>query len=223
MTSVDTVIHGHHVDISTRFKEHAIEKLARIDRFGVQINSVDLELSKEQNPRLADRAYKVELTCRGKGPVIRAEASSADKYSALDLAVDKLEEQLRRAHDKARIHKSARNAKRIALPDGAPVTAGSNGFSGDHMPRQDSHEVDLHTAINDDELYASGPMVVRQKTHATSPMTIAQAVSEMEMVGHDFYLFHEIESAAPAVVYRRRGFDYGLIRIETVTVAVAEG
>lgn len=210
MTSVDIVIHGRHIDISTRFREHASEKVSRIDRFGVQIDRVDLEVSKESNPRLADRAFKVELTCRGKGPIIRAEASSADKYSALDLAAAKLEEQLRRAHDKARVHKGSRHSKRIVLP-----AEGSEPLSGSpsDLPAQST---DMDAAFgHDDELFASGPIVVRDKTHPTEPMTIEQAVSEMELVGHDFFLFHDIDSDAPAVVYYRKGYDYGLIRIET--------
>ncbi len=99
MAEVEIVVRGRHVDVSSRFRELASEKLARVERFGQPIQRVDVELSKEQNPRLADRAFEVELTCRGKGPVIRAEASAADKYSALDLASGRLEERLRRAHD----------------------------------------------------------------------------------------------------------------------------
>ena len=215
MTSVDIVVHGRHVDVSTRFREQVSEKLARIDRFGIPISSVDVELSKENNPRLAERAYEVELTCRGKGPVIRAEAAAADKYAALDLASGRLAEQLRRAHDRARFHRG-RDAKRIELPAEFPeMVVGAVARPG--LP-----ELGVDDLLGDDEVFASGPVVVRDKTHPTMPMTIEEAVTEMELVGHDFFLFQEVESAAPAVVYRRRGFDYGLIRIETASASAAE-
>lgn len=216
MTDVDIVVHGHHVDVSSRFREHANDKLARVDRFGVQISRIDLELSKETNPRLADKAFTVELTLRGKGPVIRAEAASSDKYSALDLASTRLEERLRRVHDKARVHKGdLRQAKRIDLSAEAELIA--NGA----VPEQPERDF----GVVDDELYSNGPLIVRDKTHDTVPMTIEEAVTEMEMVGHDFFLFHDVDSDAPAVVYHRRGFDYGLIRISTAkaTISANEG
>ena len=218
MTSVEIVVHGRHLDISNRFREHATEKVSRIDRFGVQIDRVDLELSKEPNPRLSDRAFKVELTCRGRGAVIRAEACSADKYSALDLAAGKLEERLRRAHDRSRVHKGSRHSKRIELPaDGAEYASAESARAAVGVEDPDAH------LGHEDEVYAFGPIVVRDKTHPTEPMTIAQAVTEMELVGHDFYLFHDIDSDAPAVVYFRKGYDYGLIRIDTASSGVRSG
>jgi len=208
MTDMQIVIRGRHVDVSPRFRDLADEKLSRIERFGISLTRVDVELFKEPNPRMADQAYKVELTCRGRGPVIRAEASAADEFSPLDIACGKLEEQLRRAHDKSRSHRNGRNAKRIDLP---------STLDGPSLPNEETP--DASAELDSDELYAQGPVVVRDKTHPTEPMTIEQAVTEMELVGHDFFLFHEVESQSPAVVYRRRGFDYGLIRIDTTPVA----
>ncbi len=206
MTEVEIVVRGRHVDVSSRFREQASEKLARVERFGQPIQRVDVELSKELNPRLADRAFEVELTCRGKGPVIRAEASAADKYSALDLASGRLEERLRRAHDKAKIVKGGSNHRKPSeLKTEAAVVAQAES----EEELTDTYQADA------DELFASGPVVVRDKTHPAVPMSIEQAVTEMELIGHDFFLFQEVDSGAPAVVYRRRGYDYGLIRIES--------
>lgn len=207
MTDVELVVHGRHTDVSTRFRDQVSEKVARVDRFGIQISRVDVELSKENNPRLAERAFQVEITCRNSGPVIRAEAHAVDKYSAMDLAIAKLEEQLRRAHDRSRHHYRNTRAKKNGIS--APA-ASSNGHSS--APVAD--EVELED-LTDDEVFALGPVVVRQKVHDTSPMSIEEAVTQMELVDHDFFLFQELETNAPAVVYRRRGFDYGLIRIET--------
>jgi ribosomal subunit interface protein len=206
MTNVEIVVHGRHVDVSSRFRDQVSDKLARIDRFGIQISRVDVELSQEKNPRLSDRAFEVEITCRSKGPVIRAEAWAADKYSAMDVAIGRIEEQLRRAHDRSKDHRKLRMAKR---KDDA-VDAKSDGIEP-VFADSDLEFVD----VLDDEVYAQGPVVVRNKVHAATPMSIAQAVDQMELVGHDFFLFQEIDSSKPAVVYRRRGFDYGLIRIET--------
>lgn len=214
MTDVEIVVHGRHVDVSNRFREQVTDKLARVDRFGIQINRVDVELSKENNPRLADRAFQVELTCRNAGPVIRAEACSADKYSALDLAIDKLEEQLRRAHDRHKHHYRNTKGKNNGAASAAP--ASSNG----HKATAIVDEVELED-LTDDEVFALGPVVVRTKVHDTAPMSVEEAVTQMELVDHDFFLFQEIETNTPAVVYRRRGFNYGLIRIETA-VAVGE-
>ena len=206
MTEVEIVVRGRHVDVSSRFREQASEKLARVERFGQPIQRVDVELSKELNPRLADRAFEVELTCRGKGPVIRAEASAADKYSALDLASGRLEERLRRAHDKSKVVKGGSNHRK---PSEVKVEAAAVAQAEADDELTDTYQADA------DELFASGPVVVRDKTHPAVPMSIEQAVTEMELIGHDFFLFQEVDSGAPAVVYRRRGYDYGLIRIES--------
>ncbi len=205
MTEIEIVVRGRHIDVSSRFREQASEKLARVERFGQPIQRVDVELSKELNPRLADRAFEVELTCRGKGPVIRAEANAADKYSALDLAAGRLEERLRRAHDKSKIVKGGANHRRTSE---VKAEAAVEAQVIDDDRHTDTYQADA------DELFASGPVVVRDKTHPAIPMSIEQAVTEMELVGHDFFLFQEVESGAPAVVYHRRGYDYGLIRIE---------
>lgn len=197
------------MDISERFRTHVNEKLARADRFGLPITHIDVEVSHEANPRQSERAYEVELTCRGKGPVIRAEASSADKYSALDLAWGRLEERLRRAGDKRR----AKRHQRIVLIPSEPQEVLAAGEPADT-------DVELDVTISsagvaeDGTVWAEGPIAVRLKEHVAAPMSVAQAVEAMELVGHDFYLFHEVETGSPAVVYRRRGFNYGLIRLD---------
>jgi ribosomal subunit interface protein len=199
---VDIVVRGRHLDVSERFRTHVVGKLSRADRFGLPINHIDVEVSYEPNPRQADRAFEVELTCRGTGPVIRAEAHAQDKYAATDVALARLEERLRRASDKRR----ARRAEKVVVVPAAelePTAAPS--------AQEPAGEPELP---DDGTVWEEGPIVVRLKQHVTQPMTVGQAVESMELVGHDFYLFHDIESGAPAVVYRRRGFDYGLIRLD---------
>jgi len=194
---VDIVVRGRHLDISQRFREHVGEKLSRIDKFGVALSRIDVEISKETNPRLADRAFEVELTCMGRGPVIRAEATAADKYAALDLAYGRLEERLRRAADRrhARYRKGG-------LPE--PVEM-EEIVAAEVEVEEDDTEADV--------VYEDGPIVVRDKTHETTPMTVGEALHALELVGHDFFLFVDVETGLPTVVYKRRGYDYGLLRI----------
>jgi ribosomal subunit interface protein len=176
--------------------------LERIDKFGIPLRRVDVEVSKEANPRLADRAFEVELTTRANGSVIRAEAAASDKYAALDIAYGRLEQRLRRAADKNRYHRHGAESMRSPRAE---------GFDNLETP---AVEAEAEAAeLDEDTVWEQGPLVVRQKSHETVPMSVEQAVTEMEMIGHDFFLFIDERSGDPAVVYRRRGFDYGLIRV----------
>ena len=196
---VDIVVRGRHVDLSDRFRDHVVDKLGRVDRFGVALSRVDVEVSKESNPRQADRAFEVELTCVGRGPVVRAEATAADKYAALDLAYGRLEERLRRAGER-RTSKHRR---------GGPPVVGVGGevaAAAEEAAEADDTEADV--------VYEDGPIVVRDKTHPSMPMTVSEALHALELVGHDFFLFHDVDTDRPTVVYKRRGYDYGLLRLE---------
>ena len=194
---VDIVVRGRHIDLSQRFREHVVDKLERIDRFGVALSRVDVEVSKESNPRQADRAFEVELTCVGRGPVIRAEATAADKYAALDLAYGRLEERLRRAGE--RRHAKHRRGVLPVGDLGATPTSEASAEADDVEPAG---------------VYEDGPIVVRDKTHPSMPMTVSEALHSLELVGHDFFLFHDVASDQPTVVYKRRGYDYGLMRLK---------
>jgi ribosomal subunit interface protein len=207
--STEVVVHGRHVDLSSRFRDHVTEKLERIGKYGVPIARVDVEVSKETNPRLADRAYEVELTCRSRGPVIRAEAFAGDHYSAFDIAFGRLTERLRRYADRHRPHRGGRHSHRGSLA--------TEPWADDSalLVATETEETAVEVDIDDDAVFEAGPVVVREKTHVASPMTVEEAVTHMELVGHDFYLFQDSDSGLHSVVYRRRGYDYGLIRIDT--------
>ncbi|HET8970832.1 MAG TPA: ribosome-associated translation inhibitor RaiA [Candidatus Nanopelagicales bacterium] len=196
----DIVVRGRHFDLSQRFRDHVGEKLERVDRFGVGLSRIDVEISKQNNPRLADRAFEVELTCVGRGPVIRAEAHADDKYAALDVAYGRLEERLRRAADR-RVDRHRRGAS-LATQPGSTL----DGLTDDVDGAVSTEEPDV--------VYEDGPVVVREKTHSSTPMSVADALHAMELVGHDFFLFHDIESGVATVVYKRRGYDYGLLRLD---------
>lgn len=192
---MEVVVTGRHCEVSDRFRSHAAEKLSRLEKYDHRIIRVDVEVEQEHNPRQADRAIRVELTAFSRGPVVRAEAASADKMSALDLALDKMESQMRRAADRRRVRKGRQSGSAAQL---ATLVA----------------EPPALTEVDEPDELGEGPMVVREKVHQAAPMTLDQALYEMELVGHDFYLFVDKESERPSVVYRRKGYDYGVIALD---------
>ncbi|MFT4189083.1 MAG: ribosome-associated translation inhibitor RaiA [Aeromicrobium sp.] len=206
---MEIVVTGRNSEISDRFRERVHEKLQRIGKFDSRqrINRVDVEVTHEKNPRQHDRAARVELTVRSKGPVIRAEACAGDQASALDAAVDKLHTRLRRAVDRRRIHHGQHNPTSLA-----EATADApEELIAEVVPSADAAPEPAPPV----RIEGDGPMVVREKTHTAPAMTLDQALYEMELVGHDFYLFVEKDSMQPSVVYRRQGYDYGVIHLVT--------
>ena len=169
---------------------------------------MQVEVEKERNPRQHDRAVRVELTAFSKGPVIRAEAAAEDKMAALDLALDKMAAQMRRAADRRRVHHGSRTPVSVGQ-----ATSGLTGAAEGVMLIEDDTIV-TERLVGPIAVTGDGPLVVREKSHPASPMTLDQALYEMELVGHDFYLFVDKESERPSVVYRRKGYDYGVISLD---------
>ncbi|WP_043604988.1 MULTISPECIES: ribosome hibernation-promoting factor, HPF/YfiA family [Protofrankia] len=209
---MDIVVKGRHTAVPERFREQAEAKIAKLERFDHKAFRVDAELSREHNPRMAGVRERVELTVFSRGPVIRAEAAAADPYAALDLAAAKLAERLRRAADRRIRHNGA---GRVSLAQSAQsaqaATARPSGLP-------DAGALDASAVAAGDADYGvadPSPMIVREKIHRATPMTLDDALSNMELVGHDFYLFCDAHTGLPSVVYRRCGYDYGLIRLES--------
>src|SRR5690348_4925769 len=141
-----------------------------------------------------------------RGPVVRAEACAKDFYSALDLAINKLDARLRRSADRRRVHRG-----RHAPVSVAEATAGlPTDLPSFEPPAQETPYAEV--AEQDDN---QPWRIVREKEHPADPMTVDDALFQMELVGHDFYLFHDKESGRPSVVFRRRGYDYGLLSLES--------
>ena len=208
---MDVVVTGRHCEVSDRFRSHVTDKLARLEKHDHRIIRVQVEVDKEANPRQSDRAVRVELTAFSKGPVIRAEAAADDKMGALDLAVDKMAAQMRRAADRRHGHR-ARGTKAETAAELAAL-AEQNGAAAFAVAEADGTEVSTRQ-VGPITVTGEGPLVVREKTHPAARMTLDQALYEMELVGHDFYLFVDKESEKPSVVYRRRGYDYGVISLD---------
>jgi len=208
---VDIVVKSRHCDVTDRFRDHVSDKLSRLLKYDHRVIRVDVEVTAERNPRLASRAWRVELTVHSRGPVVRAEAAADDKMSALDGAWDKLEARVRKAADRRRIHRGQRAPMSLAEAT-APVASNGTAPTGT-MTAEDEDDLSAVHHTGPLEVVGDGPPIVREKTHTTAPMTLDQALYEMELVGHDFFLFVDRQTEQPSVVYRRRGYDYGVIRL----------
>jgi ribosomal subunit interface protein len=211
---MEIVVRGRNVEVPEHFRQHVWDKLTLLDRFDgkLKILRIDVELLHEKNPRQSGNCQRVEITLRGKGPVIRAEACAPDFYSALDLAVGRLDARLRRAADRRRVHHGRRTPQSVRLT-GNTADAAADRTAADSIDRD--RELAEGPYVTDLDEHLPG-RVVREKQHPATPMTVDQALHEMELVGHDFYLFQCAETGQPTVVYRRHAFDYGLIRLTEV-------
>lgn len=197
---MDVVVRGRNVEVPEHFRQHVAEKIERVERYDHRIIRVDVELYHERNPRQSASCQRVEVTCATRGPVVRAEACASDFYRALDAAVAKLDSRMRRAADRRRVHRGARTPTSVAAATSAIEV---DGVAVATLDRSDEQP-------RDEEF---GGLVVREKEHLAEPMTIDRALFQMELVGHDFYLFSDAETGRPSVVYRRKGYDYGVIRL----------
>ncbi|MPZ60789.1 MAG: ribosome-associated translation inhibitor RaiA [Propionibacteriales bacterium] len=206
---MDVVVKGRHCEVSDRFRQHVEAKLARLEKLAYKVIRVEVEVYKERNPRLSGQAVRVELTMRSRGPVMRAEAAAEDKMAALDMAVDRLQTRMRKAADRRRVHHGSRTPVSVSQ---ATAAISGNGSMAAPAETEDEDVLDEHR-VGPLTVVGDGPPVVREKTHRSYPMTLDQALYEMELVGHDFFLFVDKESKRPSVVYRRKGYDYGVIRL----------
>lgn len=221
---MDLVVKGRNVEVPEHYRVHVADKLAKVERYDHKLIRVDVELFHERNPRQSDHCQRIEITCASRGPVVRAEACAKDFYSALDAAIAKLDTRLRRAADRRRVHRGRHAPVSVAAataglpvadsgdsvvatltapaPVPVPAPARSNG-AGRPTPEPEFDEYD------DEQPWH----IAREKLHPAEPMTVDDALFQMELVGHDFYLFLEKDSGRPSVVYRRKGYDYGIIAL----------
>ncbi|RBY74758.1 ribosome-associated translation inhibitor RaiA [Geodermatophilus sp. TF02-6] len=203
---MEIVVRGRNVEVPEHYRQHVEDKVGQLDRFDgkLKILRIDVELFHEKNPRQSGKCQRVEITLRGKGPVVRAEAAAPDFYAALDLAAGKLDHRLRKAADRRRVHHGRRTPATVRVAGGAD-TGVLESLDRDRQLAEGPHVTDL-----DEHLPGR---VVREKHHPATPMTVDQALHEMELVGHDFFLFQCADTGRPTVVYRRHAYDYGLIRL----------
>jgi ribosomal subunit interface protein len=201
--NAEVVVKGRNVEVPDHFRIYVSEKLSRLERFDRTIYLFDVELDHERNRRQRKNCQHVEITARGRGPVVRGEGCADSFYAALESAVCKLESRLRRSKDRRKVHYGDKTPVSLAQATALNALPETPAMQGDDTPRSDGVAADEHEPGR----------IVRTKEHPAKPMTIDDALYEMELVGHDFFLFHDKQSDKPCVVYRRHAYDYGLIRL----------
>ncbi|MCC7127685.1 MAG: ribosome-associated translation inhibitor RaiA, partial [Microbacteriaceae bacterium] len=195
------------------FRDYAEEKSQKVSHLADRAIAFEVKVSRHNEKNGVNGDDRVELTVIGPGPMVRAEATGQDKYAAFDLALDKLMERLRRAKDRGKVTKSGKR-RPVSLRE-----ASGEGFKVVDITPVDPALLEQVTTgsipvIAQEDEEAWSPVVIRKKVFAASPMTVDDALYRMELVGHDFYLFIDSETDRPSVVYRRKGWDYGVIGLD---------
>ncbi|MGV1089317.1 MAG: ribosome hibernation-promoting factor, HPF/YfiA family [Mycobacterium sp.] len=200
----DVRLTGRNVEIPDHYRVYVAQKLSRAERIDHSIQRFDVELAHEKNRRQRKNAQHVEITAHaGRGPVVRGEGRADTFYGAFEAAVHKLESRLRRTKDRQKVHYGDKTP--VSLHQATALEL-EEAFK--RIAESPDGEVQ---AVQVDELEPG--QIVRIKEHEAKPMTVDDALYEMELVGHDFFLFHDKESDRPSVVYRRHAYNYGLIRL----------
>ncbi|MGO4955752.1 ribosome hibernation-promoting factor, HPF/YfiA family [Luteococcus sp. Sow4_B9] len=195
---MDIVVTGRHCTISDAVREQVAERLASVEKLRDRVIRTEVEFTNVESKGNPNDNMLCEITLRSKGPVVRAEAYAEDKMVAFEKAMDKLKTQLRKASDRRKNHRGLRPHHVVSVIDPSPETV-------DPGPETKN--------VAGLQVTGEGPLVVREKEFTSTPLSLAQALDEMELVGHDFFLYVDEESGRPSVVYRRKGYDYGVIHL----------
>jgi ribosomal subunit interface protein len=203
-------ISARNLAVSERFKEYVAERAHKVEQFAHKVQELSIKVTRHDHSRNSGPEDQVELTVHHGGHWVRAEAVAADKFSAFDIAFGKLTERLRRASDKRKVH------------HGRHGSPGTSELTATDFAALDVVPADLELLIgkggadpDNDEIDELGqsPIVIRHKEFKDEPMSVDDALYRMELVGHDFYLFHDSATDKPSVVYRRKGWNYGVITL----------
>jgi ribosomal subunit interface protein len=197
---MDVLITGRHCQIPDDFRARVEERIGSVTKLKDRVMRVEVQVSAHGSRRQPEESTQVEITLRGSGPVVRAEAFAEDKTAAFDHAMDRIKAQLRRASDRRKTHRGLRGSTLVAEPP-MPVAA-----------EEDLDQPKVRNVAGL-EVTGDGPLVVREKRFDATPLTLAQALDEMELVGHDFFLYVDAATGAPSAVYRRKAYDYGVIHL----------
>jgi len=218
---MDITITGRNVGVTDRFREYATEKASKIDHLADKAIAFEVKVARHHETRGSSGDDRVELTLIGPGPLVRAESSGSDKYVAFDLAMAKLVERMRQSKDRKKVHRGKHRPVSLheASADGFSVVD-ITPASVEVLERVATGEIPVQTVDAAEEEYS--PVVIREKVFPSTHMTVSDAVDHMELVGHDFFLFIDAETDRPSVVYRRKGWDYGVIGLEEQEEAPAK-
>jgi len=228
---MELIIVARHIEITDRFRRYVDDKASKITNLADRPLELHITVSRHHGGKGLVGSDRVELTLIGAGPVVRAESDGEDKYAAFDLALGRLLERLRRAKDRKKVHRggahrptslqeaSSAGFRQVDLTPASPedlerVITGAIPTSTMSPQQAAAAEVEAEraAAANEDEVYT--PVIIRKKVFEAPAMTLDDAMYHMELVGHDFYLFVDEETQRPSVVYRRKGWDYGVIGLD---------
>ncbi|MCL1922298.1 MAG: ribosome-associated translation inhibitor RaiA [Propionibacteriaceae bacterium] len=199
---MDVTITGRRIQVTDDFRAQVARRMEELDSRVDKV--IRAEVHAQAEPRGSSEVVRVEITLIGKGPVVRAEAIADDKSQGFDEAFDHLKTRLRKAQDRRRNH---RNLRKVGFLEPAVETS---------TPVEDGEQPIAVKKVAGLEIQGDGPMVVREKIFRSTPLTLAQALDEMELVGHDFFLYVDADSQLPSVVYRRKAYDYGVIHLKVI-------
>jgi len=201
-------LHTRHTAVADAVKDHVRERLARSSRYGIIIDSVDVHFILERNPRQADHGHRVEVTGYGVGVVVRAEAAGSDWLTAFDACLDRWHERLRRSSERRAARRKGRFGHAQPVAQSSEPAAAAPVLADADIPA-------TVTAITNEQgqLRRIGQFLVREKEHASAAMSVADAIDAMELVGHEFFAFIDADTGQFSVVYQRRAFTYGLLRL----------
>jgi ribosomal subunit interface protein len=220
---VETNIVGLGLGITDRFRDYVEEKSEKLGALADRALAFDVKVSRHHDKSGKPGEDRVELTLVGPGPLVRAEASGSDKYVAFDLAIAKILERVRRSKDRKKVHRGKGRTPLRAASEQGFANAGLQAASVDVLERVQTGSVDVVGASEDTDEEDYSPVVIREKEFPAEWMTVDEAVDRMELVGHDFFLFIDARTDQPSVVYRRKGWDYGVIELVAETAKVAQG
>ena len=221
---MEIVVTGRHTQVKQRFRDVVETKMNRVTAIAPDAQRAQIVLTHEGNPRQADTAKRVEITVIAGRTVVRAEASSTDEFSALDMALDKLTLRLRRTRDRRKDHRRGyANPVPVDLGVIAPEPEPEVSEEEPNNSPQAAVASDLGPGESVEVQVGDTPIVIRRKLHIaelslihiSEPTSIDEALYEMELIGHDFFLFVNKETGRPSVVYHRHGWSYGVFEIDT--------
>jgi ribosomal subunit interface protein len=210
---MDITLIGRNVGITDRFRSYVEEKSERVEHLADKALALEVRLCRHHETNGTSGDDRVEMTLIGPGPVVRAEASGIDKFAAFDVALNKLMERIRRAKDRKKVHRG-HGSRLDSLRDASAEQFASYGVvpADAALLRPVAEGGAEEASLVEEE--PESPVVIRRKQFPAEALTVEDAVDRMELVGHDFFLFIDVATGEPSVVYRRVGWSYGVIALD---------
>ncbi|VEI02779.1 ribosome hibernation-promoting factor, HPF/YfiA family [Acidipropionibacterium jensenii] len=199
---MDVIVSGRHCKISDDIRSQVEDRISNVEKLRDRVQRVEVVFTVQDTKGAKDQATTCELTLRSRGPVVRAVGQAADKMVAFDKASERMRSQLAKAADRRRSRRGLRVSQVLDVP-------------ADEITDDARDIIPTRRIAGDVEVTGEGPLYVKEKVFPGAPLTLAQALDEMELVGHDFFLYVDAETKAPSVVYRRRkGYNFGVIHLD---------